>query len=325
MVRAPREMAAYADRVTFTYPKVTPIIDIPPGAEGMRLMVESFYHVKTRVSGLDTAESELHFTFESSELQRFEWFWMAAVRFESFLSACIGSSVRLKSMLLTDGNGESGWVVRSRVYKAKKPHRPAMIACDASQLAAALQVWMNKRPQLEPFERLVYGTIRSSEMTVETEFLSLAQAIESFHRLTDDSTVLPREEFDKIRKAVALAIDECAAGPIAARFKESITFANEPSFRNRIESLLGRLPAELVQKLIGDSQQFEQSLRQTRNHLTHLGGKAGTKVVSDIGALFLLNQKLHTLLRLLVLTHLGFPAELVFDPVYQQSSRMTVL
>ena len=92
-----------------------------------------------------------------------------------------------------------------------------------------------------------------------------------------------------------------------------------------VEALLRRLPTELVQKLIGDPQQFEQALRQTRNHLTHLGGKVGAKVITDAGSLFLMNQKLHALLRLLVLTDLGFPAESVFDPVYQQSRKMTVL
>jgi hypothetical protein len=324
-VRAPREMAVSEDRVSLTYPKVTPIIEMAPDSEGTRLIVESHYHLRSRTSGSDNARSDLHFTFQSSELRRFEWFWMATVGLESFLSACISSSVRLNSMLLTDITGESGWVVRSRVYEADKPYRPAMIRCDGSQLAAALQVWMKNRRILEPFERLVYGTMRSSDMTVETEFLSLAQAIESFHRLTDDRTVLPRGEFDKIRKSVSAIIEERTTGQIAERLKESIMFANEPSFQNRIKSLLQRIPPEIVERLLGDPLQFEQSLRQTRNHLTHLGGKAGKKVISDVGSLYLINQKLHALLRFLVLTHLRFPPGLVFDPIFQQSRRMTVL
>jgi hypothetical protein len=36
-------------------------------------------------------------------------------------------------------------------------------------------------------------------MFVETEFLTLAQALESFHRLTDRSTVLPVDQFEPIR------------------------------------------------------------------------------------------------------------------------------
>ena len=162
-------------------------------------------------------------------------------------------------------------------------------------------------------------------MFLETEFLSLAQAIESFHRLTDDTTVMNPVQFADLRKSIAAAIDQRCSDPIAARLKEAIRFANEPSFQARIDALLGRLPSEAVVKLLGDPQAFGQALRQTRNYLTHQGGKVQSHVVTDTGELYRMNQKLHALLRFLLLTHLGFPPELVLEPVYNQASRRTLL
>jgi ApeA N-terminal domain 1 len=137
--------------------------------------------------------------------------------------------------------------------------------------------------------------------------------------------VIPGEQFEGIRKAVSESIDRCATGPIADRLKESIGFANGPTFHDRIERLLNRLPAALVEKLLGNPKEFEQALRQTRNFFTHQGGKQKSKVLTKPGELFLMNQKLHALLRWLLLTHFGFPAELVFEPVFQQANRLTIL
>ena len=149
--------------------------------------------------------------------------------------------------------------------------------------------------------------------------------MESFHRLTDSSTLVEHDTFDGIRQAIADAIDARCTGPIATRLKETINFANEPSFRQRVDNLLKRFPAAHVTRLLGDPEEFGQTLRQTRNYFTHPGTKARSKVANDIASLFLMNQKLHALLRYLLLTHWGFPAELVVEPVYYQSRRWRIL
>jgi hypothetical protein len=76
---------------------------------------------------------------------------------------------------------------------------------------------------------------------------------------------------------------------------------------------------------LGNPQDFGKALRHTRNYLTHPGTTTKSKAITDGAGLFLMNQKLHALLRFLMLTHLGFPAELVFEPVYYQSRRWKIL
>ena len=123
-------------------------------------------------------------------------------------------------------------------------------------------------------------------MFVETEFLSLAQGLESLHRLTN-----------------------------------SVAPTAKVTFKSRIESLIARVSPDRARTLLGDPQLFEESLRKTRNFFTHPGIPKTTGVLTRPKELFLFNQKLHAFLRLLMLLCVGFTEDVVFEPVQYQSKK----
>ena len=176
---------------------------------------------------------------------------------------------------------------------------------------------------IRPAENLIYGTIRHSSLFVETEFLTLAQAIESFHRLTDKSTVVEPQVFAQVKEDLFGFISQqsWANSAIGDRCKEATNFLNDPTFKTRIQSLLAGIDPERLKTLVGDPVAFEQTLRQTRNYLTHPGTEKKGKVLTDSKELFLFNQKLDVLLRLLMLKTMGFAEEAIFDQMFQQSRR----
>jgi ApeA N-terminal domain 1 len=159
-------------------------------------------------------------------------------------------------------------------------------------------------------------------MFVETEFLSLAQALESFHRLTGESQLESSNTFRSVLKQMRAAIKSCCKTPrLASRMSDAIQYANEPSFKERIQSLIRCVSRERARALLGDPDAFEQTLRQTRNFFTHPGIKRQSHVLTSPKAIFLFNQKLHAFLRILVLMQLGFSEVSVFDVVLRQSRR----
>jgi len=184
------------------------------------------------------------------------------------------------------GESEEGWLVQRLRGKVDKPDEQSWIQCTAPQLAHSIEAWLSMPQEFRPLENLIYGTIRNSSMFVETEFLSLAQGLESLHRVTDSR--LPTDTV---------------------------------TFKNRIESLVARVSPEGARTLLGDPQLFEQSLRKTRNFFTHPGIPKTTGVLSSAKEIFLFNQKLHAFLRLLMLLHVGFPEDAVFEPVRYQSKK----
>jgi len=318
----------YGDEaITVSIPKKRPtVVDICVLAKRFHLLIKIDSNFQGHLAGKNfSTQSEPIIMLEPAEPRSLQWFIEVSNRLENFLSLCLGTSVRAKSMRLIgeSEDTESGWLIRPRAGKVQKPSLPLWLRCDSSQLSTAIASWFAMSEEFMPLETLIYGTIRHSSLFVETEFLSLAQAIESFHRLTDKSTVVAPDVFAQVQKDLTGFISQQNWGnfPIAARCLEAITFANDPTFKSRIESLLTRIDAEYLRKLIGDSVVFERTLRQTRNYLTHPGTRKKGNVLTDAKQIFLFNQKLHVLLRFLILRVMGFSEEAIFEQLFQQARR----
>jgi hypothetical protein len=284
----------------------------------------TLYTNATLSSNVDTGHAvsmESWLEIEPQVKRSLKYFIELGNRFENFFSLLLGSSVILRSAQLSAGD-ESGWLLRNAHSKPQRLDRSIWIICDSSQLTQAALRWLSISEEFKDLETLVYWTIRKSTLFPGTEFLSLAQAIESLHRLTDRSTVTATSCFRQVLRDIRDEIKfTCGQSRLAERLHESIEHANEPNFHSRLESLLSRLPGDLAHKLLGDPAEFEQTLRQTRHARTHIGIKRKSKVLTDDGEIFLFNQKLHAFLRILMLIYLGFPAEQVFPPIYTQSRK----
>src|SRR5262249_5386761 len=159
--------------------------------------------------------------------------------------------------------GQEGVLILPRKGKAQKPDSRIWITADSDELGSAIVSWLSAAEDFRFFENLIYGAIRHSSLFVETEFLLLAQALESLHRITDNSIVESSTFFKQVLKCLCAVISkECGASPLARRFLDSIRHANEPNLKTRTESLLSRITAEHAVKLLGDVTVFEQTLRQ---------------------------------------------------------------
>ncbi len=302
------------------------VLDVCVLAKRFHLLIDIDPNFEFKAGGRSfKADSEPVIMLEPPEPRSLEWFVEVMHRLENFLSLCLGSSVRAKTMRLIgkDEKTESGWLVRPRGGRIEKPSITIWLRCDSSQLASAVASWFSMSEEFTPLENLIYGTIRHSSLFVETEFLSLAQAIESFHRLTDKSTVVGPQVFAHVQETLLGFISQqtWANSALANRCKESLNFLNDPTFKTRIQSLLAGIDPQHLKTLVGDPIIFEQTLKQTRNYLTHPGIEKKGKVLTGSKELFLFNQKLHVLLRLLMLKTMGFSEAAIFDQMFQQSRR----
>lgn len=294
------------------------LVDIQSEPIQTQIKIEICPYVQnTRTQG-SVFEQAVSFILRSRDARPLEWFVRIGWRLENLLSLLLGTSVSLNSAKLTY-LGDEGLVVMNPRGKPHKADPTIWVRCDAAQLGIAIQNWLATPEDFKPLESLIYGTIRLSSMFVETEFLSLAQAVESLHRLTDDTKLEGKSAFKKVLSELRKAIAEhCGESPLASRLSESIAHADEPSFSDRINRLLSRISAEHCNKLLGDRNKFEISLRRTRNFFTHPAIEKQSEVLTDTGELFLMNQKLHGLLRLLLLIRIGISEDIAFEPVWQQ-------
>lgn len=313
------------------------VFDLRSPAIGSRIRLEIDQEFSGRLSGEFETRHEARLLVEPAEPRSLEWFLRVGYRLEHVFTLLLGTSVVLKGAEITS-EGKTGWLVRKTTHVAEKTDPSVWIRCTDLQLIQAVHAWLGTPEEFRELENLVFVTLRQSSLFEQTRFLHLAQALESLHRLTDDATIVDRTVFgdilDELRKTIARVCENKAIAPVsenielasrlselAGRLEDSIRNANEPSFKVRIERLLARLSEDHRKNLVGDAVEFEMALRQTRNDLTHPGIEKRSKVLTSARDIFLFNQKLLALLRLLLLMHIGLPADVVFEQVLRQATK----
>ena len=227
--------------------------------------------------GAVAAEYKTLCAIEPQAPKSYNWVLPLVRRLQDFFSLCLGSAILPISIRAFQSAGQgrppigSEFVFR-QIHRARaEVKRDSMVTWHDLReiLPAILQRWLGK-DELRPVQSLLLGTFYNPSAYVESQFLSLAQAIESMHRVTK---------------------------------------AGKVSFQTRIEELLSDLSSSTRNKITPDEAEFATSLKQTRNSLTHPGINGGTKVLSSPSQLFHFNQRMIALLRVLLLKQIGVPED----------------
>jgi hypothetical protein len=256
-----------------------------------------------------------------TEPQSLEWFLELMPRFENFYSLFLGTSVAPREVGIIQGDS-AGWLIKRQSRKRQKTNVQLWVRCPPEIIARSLANWLSVPEEERAIEKTVLGTLRKSSLFVETEFLSLAQAIEAFGRSRFNKPLIDSYSFKQGLKQVKESIRMAWTEPtIVERCSQLLNHANEGPFADRLQQSCGMLPSEFFKQCFGQQEEFIRSIVQTRNYFTHLGIKPGARVVQEGKNLFLLNQKLSALLRCLMMIDLGVPFEYLREPIAYQAKR----
>lgn len=131
---------------------------------------------------------------------------------------------------------------------------------------------------------------------INTQFLSLCQALEGLHKTTCESTAMPKERFDTLKKILLENCPDKESEEWLAR-----RLYNDPSLKERLTETL--LP---FKDLFGSDQLCKQLVRKTvtlRNNMTHNNSTDRPQNASQI---LLLVKNLELLFQLRLLQIIGF-------------------
>jgi DNA-binding Xre family transcriptional regulator len=176
-------------------------------------------------------------------------------------------------------------------------------------LGAYFQRWLDNSERLAPVFNLYFGTVFNPGMYGEHRFLSLAQAAESYHRLTQgQQSIIPSKTFGKLHERLSEVIDEAGVADNAATmFKSKLAFLNETVLKTRLRDLVS-LDSDLMVTVVQDSERFIQAVAATRNYLTHFISKSRAQAVVGF-ELYRVTEQLRFLIECRLLAELGFSAE----------------
>jgi hypothetical protein len=251
------------------------------------------------------------------------WYYEIGNRLENLFSLLTGASLALETLFVHRGE-ESAHVNAKRNNHIESFDPRECVWCSPSQLANCMAVWLSESWEFRRVETLALGVLRKGKLYVETEFLSLAQALEGTHRVTEHNPVVGRAIFRQIRKKiVALLNVENVSQALANRICDSMSHVNDPTFASRLTALCQRISDPLLQRMGISPPEFVRDVVATRNFYTHTGSRTRSQQRTQISGkeLFLLSQKMRALLRGVLLLHLGVPEPQLADVLEREATR----
>lgn len=257
------------------------------------------------------------------EAQSLSWFMDIGSRLENLFSLLAGTSLVMETFFIYRED-KSGVVIRKQHAFVEKYKMLDSLRHSNSQLAHAISTWLSESEGFKEIENLLLGVLRKGKLFVETEFLSLAQALEGFHRATGgDESKMDKVSFKALRGKIGKFLEEQKVDDeTTKKVNAAVAYCNQTSFRSRLKELCGRISQSTLGEMKIDPDAFAASVMNTRNFFTHAGGSSDEKKEPLRGGeLFLLSQKMRALLRGVFLLHLGFPEPQFKDLIVREATK----
>jgi hypothetical protein len=215
----------------------------------------------------------------------------------------------------------ANYVVPPRATLPKKKRQFEMLLSfddlrQTNTAATLFNNWFQKEQVLRPVYDLLLSTLYSRGQYVQSTFLSLTQALESFHRKVYEGQYVSKNEYSDIKKTLIDAIPVGIDPKLSEKLSTMMQFGNELSLKSRLEYLFAGIRRDHLDNLSGtdDHPRFIRSLADVRNYLTHYEGKKPSILESPV-EMYNLNRRVTALLLTLLFKYLGVPEDFVYLPV----------
>ena len=180
------------------------------------------------------------------------------------------------------------------------------------RLATVLDQWLSPNDTLHEAIALFLDARYRPRLTVDSQFLLLAQSIEAFGRATVGGEYVSEEEFKPIRKALTEAIPPTVELGHREALKNRIRYGYQHSLRKRIETLFGTLKPLTAAIVCANQEAFVEKVVNMRHYLSHRTDEL-RELATDGADLYWTCEQLMLLLRLLLLKHFGLEEDMIVD------------
>ena len=171
------------------------------------------------------------------------------------------------------------------------------------KISEVLRLWFLNAERLGSVYDLFFGTFYNPGMYLQFHFLSLMQALESFHRVTKGGKYLQDKEWEPYRNILTASVPKDLHPDFKASLKSRIRYGNEYSLRKRMKELVNTLDKATIDVLAPSPNYFSGIIVDTRNYFTHYDDELKDMALSG-SELVYANQRLKVLIILLLLKEL---------------------
>ena len=296
--------------------------------------IESTHEFKTDGDLIKNAawKSKAYLKITPEKPEHFKWFWSVIYDLCNFLTLLIGETTYIASVKAYGGDIEisPGQKTKETIevfFTQKKPsinegiHPFEMIIPFprvADKIEKVMSLWFSKAQNLRSVYDLFFGTFYNPGMYLQFQFLSLIQAIESFHRVTKGGKYLSDESWQPYRENLANQIPVELDSGHRESLKSRIRYGNEYSLRKRLGELLLTIDEKTLSVLSPSKKYFTGTIVDTRNYFTHYDDEL--KDSSLKGAdLYWANQRLRIFLTILLLKEIEIEENVILASMKENS------
>jgi hypothetical protein len=192
--------------------------------------------------------------------------------------------------------------------------------------------WFKNAEKLRPIYDLYFSSFYDASINPLIQFLSLAQAIEVYHREVVGGKYLSDESYEIIKKslyeAIPTNIAELNKNPELLRsFKDSlksrVKYGYQYSLRKRLKDLVNKFWEGCLENFIENKNKFPEGITDLRNYLTHYDkddlnnalAKFGIPQADVSDLCNYLNPRLRLLVIILLLDQVGIERNALYEVI----------
>jgi hypothetical protein len=175
-------------------------------------------------------------------------------------------------------------------------------------LEGVVSQWFERYAKVEVPSQLAMSVMTSDKLWPHVEFLSLAQALEGFHRGLFDGTYATPADYEGVRKALSDAIPQTVGPDHKDALRTRIRYGNEFSLRKRLNELAAMLSPAIRTLIFGPDGTVPQQWIDTRNYYSHWDGELRANILDGQEMIYAIPRMRH-FLRALYLQLAGIPQQ----------------
>ena len=195
-------------------------------------------------------------------------------------------------------------IARNTTSTILPPRMPFTFKDISDRFEIILRNWFKNARLLEPVYNLYFGTLHNPHLYLEHQFLSIVQALESYHRRVYGGKYVAEEEYTTIMNNLIKAIPPGTPSNLRDRLKNYLKHGNEYSLRKRLKEIVKEC-RDVLGDYLGDRDKVINVTVETRNYLTHYDGDPPKGIAKGV-ELYYLTQRLKLLVMACLLKTLGF-------------------
>lgn len=181
--------------------------------------------------------------------------------------------------------------------------------------------WFSHYEQLEPVYNLYFSIQYNSEMFLQNQFLSLTQAIETYHRREIGGQYISEDEFEEFYDDLCEMIPDKFDDSFQDHLEGgTFKYANEYSLRKRLSELI-TAQEKILKQMPMEVKGSVNEIVNTRNYLTHYDESISPR--ADTDELRPLILRLRVILETVLLANLGIPEDQIVERLKQRYSELT--